>query len=92
MNNACCIFPFITGVINLDALSSGNVDTGMTANSPKLEVACSEKATSFISNTASYDDFVFQPDYVLPALNEVEAHHQKEDHLSGNSRADSVCF
>jgi hypothetical protein len=67
----------------LYAFSGGNVGIGTASPSQKLEVSGSVKATSFISSTTTYADFVFKPDYRLPALSEVEAHIKTHGHLPG---------
>jgi hypothetical protein len=67
----------------LTLATSGNVGIGTTNPGYKLEVAGSVRATSFISNTTTYADFVFAPDYDLPALSEVEAHIAEHGHLPG---------
>jgi hypothetical protein len=96
--NAIALNPFITGINNggfeirdvansasrLVVLpTSGNIGIGTTAPAQKLEVAGSVKATSFISSTTTYADFVFKPNYRLPALREVEAHINEHGHLPG---------
>jgi hypothetical protein len=63
--------------------NDGNVGIGTANPGYKLEVAGSVRATSFISNTTTYADFVFAPDYDLPALSEVEAHIAEHGHLPG---------
>jgi hypothetical protein len=64
-------------------LAAGNVGIGTQSPSHKLHVAGSVRATSFISDTQTYADFVFKPDYRLPALSEVEAHIKERGHLPG---------
>jgi hypothetical protein len=64
-------------------IGGGNVGIGSATPSQKLEVAGSVKATSFISSTTTYADFVFEPGYKLPALSEVEAHIKAHGHLPG---------
>lgn len=61
----------------------GNVGIGTQSPSYKLEVAGTVRATSFISNTNTYADFVFKPDYRLAPLSEVEAHIEQHGHLPG---------
>lgn len=63
--------------------TSGQVGIGTASPTQKLEVNGSVKATSFISSTTTYADFVFKPDYQLPALSEVEAHIKERGHLPG---------
>lgn len=63
--------------------ATGNVGIGMTVPAHKLHVAGAVRATSFISDTTTYADFVFKPDYQLPALSEVESHIKERGHLPG---------
>ncbi len=63
--------------------TQGRVGIGTINPSQKLEVVGAVKATSFISATTTYADFVFAPDYRLPSLSEVEAHIQAHGHLPG---------
>jgi hypothetical protein len=63
--------------------AAANVGIGTTTPSYKLEVTGSVRATSFISNSTTYADFVFEPGYQLPALSEVEAHIRTHGHLPG---------
>lgn len=63
--------------------NDGNVGIGTTNPNYKLEVAGTVRATSFISNTATYADFVFRPGYRLATLSEVETHIEQHGHLPG---------
>jgi hypothetical protein len=63
--------------------NAGNVGIGTTSPSQKLQVVGAVRATSFISDTNTYADFVFKPGYQLPALSEVEAHIKEQGHLPG---------
>jgi hypothetical protein len=59
----------------------GNVGVGITSPTHKLHVAGSARATSFISNTQTYADFVFEDSYQLTPLSEVEQFIKKNKHL-----------
>jgi hypothetical protein len=59
----------------------GNVGIGTTSPGYKLEVSGSVRATSFISDSTTYADFVFAPDYRLPPLSEVAARITAQGHL-----------
>jgi hypothetical protein len=61
--------------------NAGNVGIGTISPGSKLEVNGSVRATSFISNTTTYADFVFKPGYQLRSLAEVEAAIARDGHL-----------
>lgn len=60
---------------------SGNVGIGTTSPTEKLHVVGKIRATSYISDTLIYADFVFDPDYELPSLSSVKAHIEEHGHL-----------
>lgn len=62
---------------------SGNVGIGTQSPTYKLEVVGSVRATSFISDTTTYADFVFKPGYQLTSLAEVERHINEHGTLPG---------
>jgi hypothetical protein len=62
---------------------SGNVGIGVANPAYMLDVAGQVHATSFVSATQTYADFVFKPGYKLPPLSDVEASIKKEGHLPG---------
>jgi hypothetical protein len=61
--------------------TGGNFGFGTATLTHKVTVAGSVRATSFISDTTTYADFVFKPGYKLASLSEVEAAIQKNGHL-----------
>jgi hypothetical protein len=63
--------------------TNGNVGIGTASPAYKLDVAGQVHATSFVSSTQTYADFVFKPGYDLPALSDVEAHIKEHGHLPG---------
>jgi hypothetical protein len=63
--------------------TTGNVGIGTTSPGYLLDVAGQVHATSFVSSTQTYADFVFKPGYKLPPLSDVEASIQKDGHLPG---------
>jgi hypothetical protein len=62
---------------------SGNVGIGTATPAYKLDVAGQVHATSFVSSTQTYADFVFKPGYKLEPLRDVEASIKKDGHLPG---------
>jgi hypothetical protein len=60
--------------------SDGNVGIGI-APSFKLHVVGDVRGNRFISNTQTYADFVFEDDYQLTPLSEVEQFIKKNKHL-----------
>jgi len=69
----------IGGIPKLQILRSGNVGIG-TSPSAKLDVAGTIKATE-IKVEAQTADFVFEPDYKLRPLDEVEIFVKENKHL-----------
>lgn len=61
--------------------SSGNVGIGTTGPTYKLHVNGDTRSNRFISNTNTYADFVFEDDYRLAPLSEVEKYIKKNNHL-----------
>lgn len=69
------------GTDRLTVTDTGEVGIGTTSPSYKLHVSGQVKGTAFISSTTTYADFVFEDDYKLPALAEVEKFIEKNNHL-----------
>jgi hypothetical protein len=63
--------------------NGGNVGIGTTTPGYALDVAGQVHASSFVSSTQTYADFVFKPGYKLEPLSDVEASIQKDGHLPG---------
>ena len=61
----------------------GNVGIGTTTPGYKLTVAGVVRASQFISDTTTYADFVFKPDYQPMGLAEVEKCIRRDGHLPG---------
>ncbi|HZP59197.1 MAG TPA: hypothetical protein VFB27_02655 [Opitutaceae bacterium] len=68
---------------NMSLLDNGNVGIGTISPVYPLDVAGSVHATSFVSSTTTYADFVFKPDYKLAPLSQVEAAIKQDGHLPG---------
>lgn len=60
---------------------NGNVGIGTTSPTYKLHVSGIVRAVRFVSDTQTYADFVFEDDYELPTLTEVEDFIEKNNHL-----------
>jgi hypothetical protein len=63
--------------------ATGNVGIGTTSPGYKLDVAGQVHASSFVSSTQTYADFVFKPGYRLEPLSDVETAIKKDGHLPG---------
>ncbi|WP_421876477.1 hypothetical protein [Marinoscillum sp.] len=61
--------------------SSGNVGIGTQNPSYRLEVAGTVRANTFSAVAPPWSDFVFEPEYKLLTLEEVEQHIQEKGHL-----------
>ncbi|MFZ5497233.1 MAG: hypothetical protein ACOZE5_18075 [Verrucomicrobiota bacterium] len=71
-------------------LNTGNVGIGTTNPTHKLTVNGQVKAKGFLADTSNWADFVFEPDYRLAPLPEVEAHIREKGHLPGIPSAAEV--
>ena len=70
--------------------SNGNVGIGtITPGNYKLNVSGRVRANEVVVNTTGAD-FVFEPDYKLPSLQEVESYIRKNKHLPGLSSASEM--
>jgi hypothetical protein len=63
--------------------NTGNVGINTASPGYMLDVAGQVHASSFVSSTTTYADFVFKPGYKLEPLSAVEASIQKDGHLPG---------
>ena len=70
--------------------ANGKVGIGMETPSQRLEVGGNVKATSFISATTTYPDYVFEKGYSLMPLAELEGFIAREGHLPKIASADDV--
>ncbi|PKV52271.1 hypothetical protein ATE84_4381 [Aquimarina sp. MAR_2010_214] len=61
----------------------GKVGIGTSTPSEKLEVSGKIKANSFVANASSFPDYVFEKDYNLMPLKEVEKYVVTNKHLPG---------
>ncbi|MAT39345.1 MAG: hypothetical protein CL946_07050 [Ectothiorhodospiraceae bacterium] len=61
----------------------GNVGIGVTEPDEKLVVDGVVKAEEILVTSIAGADFVFEPDYALPSLGDVEAHIRRNKHLPG---------
>lgn len=62
---------------------SGNVGIGTIVPTHKLTVKGQVKSKGFVTDTSNWSDYVFQKDYKLPTLTEVEQHIVEKGHLPG---------
>ncbi len=61
--------------------ADGRIGIGAVEFTEKLHVAGTVRAFSYISNSTTYADFVFEDNYHLPSLSEVEAYIKQNKHL-----------
>lgn len=61
--------------------TDGNVGIGVAAPTQKLEVDGTIKATSFVTSTASFPDYVFSSGYKKLSLNNLDEYIQANKHL-----------
>ena len=62
---------------------NGNVGIGTVSPSAKLSVNGNIRAKEIKVETASWPDYVFTREYILPSLAETEKHIKEKGHLSG---------
>ncbi|MEP3387833.1 MAG: hypothetical protein ABJO02_06580 [Reichenbachiella sp.] len=76
--------PIVFGTNDTERLrihTNGKVGIGINNPTYKLHVIGDARANRFISNTNTYADFVFEDDYRLAPLSEVEAYIEENNHL-----------
>ena len=69
---------------------NGNVGIGTTNPTEKLAVNGTVKAKDFLETSSGWSDFVFEEDYDLPTLEEVEKHIADKGHLKDIPSAEEV--
>lgn len=82
-NNGFSIYDFTADDTRLQIDTTGKVGIGTISPTHRLQVVGAVRASSFVSDTATYADFVFKPGYKLPSLTDVEAAIQRDGHLPG---------
>ena len=66
-----------------DNLITGKVGVGTLTPTEKFEVAGTAKATSFVTATTRFPDYVFENNYALNSLEKVDAFVKENKHLPG---------
>lgn len=79
-----------SGARTLTVTSNGNVGIGTTNPTQKLSVNGTIRAKEVIVETAGWSDYVFEDNYNLAPLSEVEQHIKANKHLPGIPSADDV--
>lgn len=67
----------------LTVATNSNVGIGTVNPTEKLTVNGKVKSRGYITDTSGWSDYVFNKDYKLPTLTEVEQHIAQEGHLPG---------
>ena len=78
-----------TGV-DMRILPNGNVGIGTSSPAEKLSVNGNIRAHRLTVTLNNWPDFVFRPDYRLPALGEIESFIQRNGHLPDMPPAEKV--
>ncbi len=78
------------GILAMRLGSNGNVGIGTTNPTHKLAVNGTIKAKEVIVETSGWSDYVFDDDYTLQPLAQVEAHIKVHKHLPGIPSAATV--
>jgi hypothetical protein len=71
------------GAERLTVLGDGNIGIGTVNPTTRLAVNGTIKAREIKVDIASWPDFVFDKDYRLPALTDIEKHINDKGHLPG---------
>jgi len=69
---------------------TGNVGIGKKLPSHKLEVNGTIRAKEVVVENSGWPDYVFEPDYALPTLEDIDAHIREKGHLPGVPAAEEV--
>lgn len=77
------LFTNSNGASILNVMSNGKIGVGVTSPSELLHVNGNVKATSFLASASSFPDYVFNKDYDLKTLPEVEKFIEENHRLPG---------
>lgn len=90
MNGAFGLYNYNTGTTSLYISSSNNVGIGTTNPTQKLSVNGTIRAKEVIVETTGWSDYVFDDNYALQPIAEVEQHIKDHKHLPGIPSAREV--
>lgn len=71
-------------------IENGNFGIGTKSPAEKLSVKGKIRAQEIKVETANWPDYVFEKDYQLPSLDEIEQHIKEKGHLQGIPSAEEV--